>query len=125
MEKAIPKEVRDNLCKNVLLIMEMRGFSMRELSIRSDLSENFVSNLNNNNRKCRPYVDSINAIAEALDVELYMLFLPHEELSTVLKRSKKVVREIPKERLEFVLDIPEENYAFIVEVNRRTKSPES
>jgi len=65
-------DLRHILSKNLKLLRNQRSLSQMELAEKANISIPFLSNIERNNKW--PYPDTLVKIAEALDVEVHVLF---------------------------------------------------
>jgi len=65
-------DLRHILSKNLKLLRNQRSLSQMELAEKANISIPFLSNIERSNKW--PYPDTLVKIAEALDVEVYVLF---------------------------------------------------
>ena len=94
----------DNLRENIIKYTDHKGLSMRKLSELSGLSKNYVSNFINHYIEY-PDLENIISIANVLDVELYMLFLPSNKTYGGIKKSIEIVMNVPKEELDLFIQL--------------------
>jgi len=66
-------DIRQILSKNLKALRNQRSLSQIELAEKANISIPFLSNIERSNKW--PYPDTLVKLAEALDVEVYMLFL--------------------------------------------------
>ena len=93
----------DNLCNNIILFMEDKGYSMRELSIYSGLAPNYICSLKNKRIK-QPSIKALSDIADELEVDPYMLFLPHEYLKPHTRERLRSMKGLSMEQVQQILD---------------------
>ena len=91
------KDEMDNLRENIIKYTDYKGLSMRKLSELSGLSKNYVSNFINHYIEY-PDLENIISIANVLDVELYMLFLPSN-------KTYGGIKNVPKEELDLFIQL--------------------
>jgi transcriptional regulator with XRE-family HTH domain len=65
-------DLRRILSKNLKLLRSQRSLSQMELAEKANISIPFLSNIERSNKW--PYPDTLVKLAEALDVEVHMLF---------------------------------------------------
>lgn len=65
-------DLRQILSKNIKALRSQRSLTQEDLAEKAGISVPFLSNIERSNKW--PYPDSLTKLAEALDVEVYMLF---------------------------------------------------
>jgi transcriptional regulator with XRE-family HTH domain len=78
--------------EKIRAVRERRGFTLKEVAAAAGVSESLVSQIERN--RVSPAVDTLLAIADALDIDLEYLFIDYRR-----ERSLKIVRK--KERASF------------------------
>jgi transcriptional regulator with XRE-family HTH domain len=85
-------DLRRILSKNLKLLRSQRSLSQIELAEKADISIPFLSNIERSNKW--PYPDTLVKLAQALDVEVFMLFQENapsrpDSVRDILTRFKK------------------------------------
>jgi transcriptional regulator with XRE-family HTH domain len=85
-------DLRRILSKNLKLLRSQRSLSQMELAEKADISIPFLSNIERSNKW--PYPDTLTKLAEALNVEVFMLFQENmpsrpDNVRDILGRFKK------------------------------------
>jgi transcriptional regulator with XRE-family HTH domain len=85
-------DLRHILSKNLKLLRSQRSLSQMELAEKADISIPFLSNIERSNKW--PYPDTLTKLAEALNVEVFMLFQENmpsrpDNVRDILARFKK------------------------------------
>jgi len=93
-------DLRNILSKNIKLLRGQRSLSQIELAEKADISIPFLSNIERQNKW--PHPDTLAKLAQALDVEVYMLFqdktppLPANVQNTLAKFKKDIAVSLHK-----------------------------
>lgn len=94
------------LAQNIRTYRKINNYSQFELAVQADVSEQTINSIEG----CRlwPSDKTLNKLSEALNVEIYKLFIPQEiklskELENELKNS--IVKSIEKYVAELLKDI--------------------
>lgn len=61
-----------NLGENIKIIRKIKSLTLKEMSLITGITSSFLSDIENN--KKLPSVETLNKLAEGLNVPLYMLF---------------------------------------------------
>jgi transcriptional regulator with XRE-family HTH domain len=73
------KELRMILSANIKQYRSHRSWSQADLAEKAGISITFLSNIERGNKW--PYPDTLSNLADALEIEVFKLFIPKEPLS--------------------------------------------
>ena len=78
-------DLRRILSKNIKSLRRQRSLSQVELAEKADISIPFLSNIERSNKW--PHPDTLVKLAQALNVEVYMLFLENTSLPAPIQNT--------------------------------------
>ena len=100
------KDIQQRLSENLRKIRKNKGLTQLDLAIKCDLSEAMIKNIELN--RSWPSEKTLSQITEALEIDVYRLFLPlaidfekeREIKNSVTEEIKKCLRKYLEEKLE-------------------------
>ena len=100
------KDIQQRISENLRKIRKNKGLTQLDLAIKCDLSEAMIKNIELN--RSWPSEKTLSQITEALEIDVYRLFLPlaidfekeREIKNSVTEEIKKCLRKYLEEKLE-------------------------
>lgn len=100
------KDIQQRISENLRKIRKNKGLTQLDLAIKCDLSEAMIKNIELN--RSWPSEKTLSQITEALEIDVYRLFLPlaidfekeREIKNSVTEEIRKCLRKYLEEKLE-------------------------
>lgn len=122
----IKKESHYNFGEKIRKIREQRGLTMKTIAAEASISESMVSQIERN--KVSPSIDTLLAIAEALDIDIEYLFRDYKRKRkvSIIRRDERKTYTTPEvvyEQLSVLFDQSDEHSieAFLLKVAKGGK----